>query len=300
MNGTSLDPRRPLVSRRSLLVAVGHAVDCEISLAREFGLGVEVQLFANPAVLARDFAARLRGMAKRLTRIKGPIGCHGAFIDTVHFSLDREIRAVARKRYLQALDVAEALGAGYVVLHSQYNPCIRIPTYDDLYFKQSLACWPGVLREAERRGIHLYLENMFDDSPRPLRRLVDALNSPHLKLCLDPAHVRVHSHLDLGHWVHTFAPHLRHLHLSDSTGKYDEHLPLGAGTVDFRALFRALRENRIRATHALETGRATRRSLAYLGFGTTRKPAGAAKRSRGSASVTGNQRISSLRGGDKA
>jgi len=249
------------------MVAVGRGVDHELRAAREYGLGAEVQTFAHPQVLSADYAPLVRRMAKRLAKLEGFIGCHGPFIDTTHFSYDPWIMEASRRRYLQAMDIAEALGARFVLFHSQYNPLIKIPSYPSIYHEQSLLFWPEAIAEAERRKLPIYLENMFDDTPEPLARLLDALDSPWLKLCLDPAHARLHSELPLSAWVARFAPHLAHVHLSDCHGTFDDHSPLGQGCVDLRELFGRIGKLGGALTYALETGAGTRASLRYLGIG---------------------------------
>ena len=258
--------RKPLIPRKRLMVALTDEVDYELRCAREFGLGVEVQSFAMPSMLGRDYAAPLTRMVKRVSGIKGPIGCHGAFLDTVHFSLDPEIRRVARTRYLEGLDIAEAVGAGYVLFHSQYNPVIKIPDYGDIYHYESLKFWPEILEEAERRGIAVYLENMFDDSPEPMRRLLDAIDSPRLGLCFDMSHADVFSNLPAAEWVAVFGPHLRHVHMNDCRGEFDDHLGLGQGALNVRGTLAALKKTGLPITYALETARFTRQSLRFLGI----------------------------------
>jgi sugar phosphate isomerase/epimerase len=248
------------------MVAVTDEVEYELRCAREYGLGAEVQTFSLPSVLMRGFRPEVARMARRVGKLKGPIGCHGPFIDTVHFSLDQEIRRVARMRYLQALDIAQELGAAYLLLHSQYNPIIKIETYPDIYHNESLRFWPEILEEAAKRELAVYLENMFDASPEPLRRLLDALGSPTLKLCLDLAHARVFSELDVADWIETFGPHLRHVHMNDSRGMYDDHLGLGQGILDLNRSIDLLKKTGLPLTYALETARHTSVSLRYLGI----------------------------------
>jgi sugar phosphate isomerase/epimerase len=259
--------RTPLIPRERLMVTPGVQDNGELRIAREYGLGAEVQTFSFPGILAEDFTPLLRRMAKRVMPLKGPIGCHGPFIDTAHYSLDVEIMRVCRMRYMQAFAVAEQLGAKFIVVHSQYNPLVRIPEYPTIYHEQSLKFWPDIIREAERRRVRLYLENMFDDSPKPLCRLAAAIDSPYFQLCLDVAHASLFSEVDIADWVSSFRPHLRHVHLNDCHGKHDDHLGLGQGVLDIALALDLLRKTRRKLTYALETGKHTRASLRYLGLG---------------------------------
>jgi sugar phosphate isomerase/epimerase len=254
----------PRLPRKRLMVAVANHVDYELKCARDYGLGCEVQVFGFPEYLSKDYTPALGRMMKRMEAIKGPIGCHGPFIDMIHYSSDPEIMEVCRLRYLQSFDVAEALGAGYILFHSQYNPIIRVPVYASLYHEYSLRFWPEILEEAEHRKIPVYVENMFDDSPDPICRVVEEMDSPWFKLCLDVAHAEIHSDLDIGAWIDAYGDHLRHVHLNDCHGVLDDHLGLGQGVLDIPRALAKLAGTGLPLTYALETGKNTLASLRYL------------------------------------
>lgn len=265
-NKTPRPDSRPLIPRSRVQVAVTHDVNRELRYARDYGLGAEIQIFGLPKTLASDYTSLLERVAEGAAQLDGVIGCHGPFIDTIHYSTDPEIREVCRLRYLQAFDVAEALGARYVLFHSQYNPIIKVPIYPAIYHEESLRFWPEILEEAEHRKIPVYIENMFDASPDPIRRLADALNSPHFRLCLDIAHATIHSDLGISRWIEVYGPHLAHVHMNDCNGHLDDHLGLGQGKLDLTGAIALLKRTKLPLTYALETGKHTPASLKYLGI----------------------------------
>ncbi len=69
--------------------------------------------------------------------------------------------------------------------------------------------------------------------------------------------------LDLGHcnlngftpsaWLRRFASKTIHLHVHDNNGREDAHLPPGAGTMDWKAAIRALKETRYDGTVTVES-----------------------------------------------
>ncbi len=256
--------KHPLLPRNRVMVAVTNHVDYELKCARDYGLGCEVQMFGLPEYLSVDSTPVLKRMIKRVAAIKGPIGCHGPFIDMIHYSSDPEIMEVCRLRYLQAFDVAEALGARYLLFHSQYNPIIRVPVYPEVYHEYSLRFWPEIVEEAEERKIPVYVENMFDDTPDPICRVAESLNSPWFKLCLDVAHADIHSDLDIGAWIDAYGDFLCHVHLNDCHGVLDDHLGLGQGVLDIPRVIAKLKATGLPLTYALETGKHTVASLRYL------------------------------------
>ena len=266
MSRNNLNPAPPALPRNRLMVAVTKQVTHELQCARDYGLGCEIQVFGLPQTLAKDYTPALKRMIGRLAPIKGPRGCHGPFIDMIHYSTDPEIMEVCRIRYLNAFDVAEALGSRYVLFHSQYNPIIRVPIYASTYREQSLRFWPELIEEAERRRIAIYIENMFDEVPEPVCELAEAFDSPWFKLCLDVAHAEIYSDLDITAWINAYGKHLRHVHLNDSYGEQDDHLGLGQGALGIARALHKLKETRLPLTYALETGKHTVASLRYLGI----------------------------------
>jgi len=248
------------------MVAVTNHVDYEFKCARDYGIGCEIQMFGMPEYLSKDSTPVLKRTMKRLASIEGPIGCHGPFIDMIHYSSDPDIMEVCRIRYLQAFDVAEALGAEYVIFHSQYNPIVRVPVYPKLYHEYSLRFWPEIVEEAEQRKIPIYVENMFDESPDPICRIAGSIDSPWFNLCLDVAHAEIYSDLDIGAWIDAFGDNLRHVHLNDCGGVLDDHLGLGQGVLDIPRVLSKLKVTGLPLTYALETGKHTAASLRYLGI----------------------------------
>jgi sugar phosphate isomerase/epimerase len=258
--------RPPLVPPDRVMVAVNRDIGHELACAEEYGVGAEIQTFALPEMLVKDYSEDLEKIAERVKRLKGPIGAHGPFIDTTHSSLDPEIVRVCRVRYLGALDVAETLDARYALFHSQYNTLLKLETYPDIYHEASLRFWPEILEKAEERGIAVYIENMFDENPGPLRRLADALDSPRFKLCLDIAHSQIYSERTVAEWIDTYGEHLAHVHMNDTRGAYDDHLGLGEGSLDIPAALELLKATGLDITYALETNTHTRASLEFLGI----------------------------------
>lgn len=255
-----------LLPRSRVMVAVANRIDHELLCARKYGLGAEIQTFGFPEYLARDNGPLLKRIGRAVGALEGPIGCHGPFIDTIHYSTDPDVREVARLRYLRAFDIAEALGAKYVLFHSQFNPIIRVPAYKRIYHEESLRFWPELIEEAENRRLPIYIENMFDDSPAPVAKLAESFNSPYFSICLDVAHAVIHSTLDMAEWVDAYRPYLRHVHLNDCHGTMDDHLGLGQGVLDLSGIIALLKKTRIPLTYALETGIHTAASLKFLGI----------------------------------
>jgi sugar phosphate isomerase/epimerase len=104
-----------------------------------------------------------------------------------------------------------------------------------------------MVEASEVLGITICLENMmprngFGVEPPELDMLF--WRFPTLQFTLDTGHANLGEggRTRLSELVERFGERLGHVHLSDNRGMYDDHFPLGLGTIDFRRLAKALKE----------------------------------------------------------
>ncbi len=93
---------------------------------------------------------------------------------------------------------------------------------------------------AAAHGLRLMVENIPNvfTSVAELRTLIEA--HPSIGFHLDIAHAQVRGNRTHD-YVAAFDSRLVHIHLSDNTGRADDHLPLGAGRLDWKRLIRMVR-----------------------------------------------------------
>ncbi|MDU9376808.1 hypothetical protein McpSp1_14370 [Methanocorpusculaceae archaeon Sp1] len=88
---------------------------------------------------------------------------------------------------------------------------------------------------AKDAGVVLCLENMpnledfYCRDPYELAGFADAV--PGISLTFDVGHANTNQNLDA--FCKLILPRARHMHIHDNYGKYDEHLPLGKGSIDW-------------------------------------------------------------------
>jgi len=254
------------IPRRRLLVGVTDAFEDDIQIARDYGIGAEIQHLSMPPYLGRVDAQLIDNTKQLIEDLTGAIGFHGYFMDTSHVSPDPSVVALCRERYIESLETANALGARYVVYHTQYNTQLRLPEYPEMFHDASLTFWPEIVQRAAGMDLTIYLENMFDTDPRPAARVAEAIDSPNFKLCLDVAHAVIHSDEPLDHWINICKPHLGHIHINDCDGTHDLHLNLGEGTLDLDYALHRLENLDLDLTYTLEIRGGCRSSLDYLGL----------------------------------
>jgi sugar phosphate isomerase/epimerase len=165
-----------------------------------------------------------------------------------------ELRELALDLFRRTLDVFAAAGVKLVNVHPDY----RVPLHSaDQVRRINAESIAGLTRDAADRGIRLMVENvdrMFSDVDE-LRVVLDAaptagfhLDVGHANLRLGPKQPNRTKEL-----LAAFAGRLTHVHVSDNRGGADDlHLPLGAGTIDWRGATRGLKESGYDGTVTLE------------------------------------------------
>jgi sugar phosphate isomerase/epimerase len=165
-----------------------------------------------------------------------------------------ELRALALDLLRRTLDVFAAAGVELVNVHPDY----RVPLHSaDQVRRINAESIARLTRDATERGIRLMVENvdrMFSDVDE-LRVVLDAAPTAGFHLDVGHANLRLgpgepNRTKDL---LAAFSGRLTHVHVSDNRGGGDDlHLPLGAGTIDWRAATRALKESGYDGTVTLE------------------------------------------------
>jgi len=194
-------------------------------------------------------------LLKALYRHNMKLVCH---LPTFVFTADltHSIRKASMNEVLKSLEVAAELGCPKAVLHPSYIMGLGIFVMDQAraYALESL----GVIAEkADQLGVYLCLENLFPQThslvePEDFGEIF--LKFPSLKLTLDTGHAHIE---DIEgkravNFIKKFPNRIGHVHISDNLGKEDNHLPIGAGTVDFSEIVRALKDIGYNDTITLE------------------------------------------------
>ena len=225
------------------LISVEHISDLSeyLSLATRHHLGLELQEFSEPNVLDGDWRGLLERYRQALAGFDGMLSMHGAYIDLVSGSPDMRLVALTRERYLHNLDIAHELGVKFIDFHANYLPLIDHPSYLPGWLERQVAFWTPMAERAEKVGIVLLLENMWEPDPTIINRILDRVPSPCLKACLDVGHAALYSRLPLSAWIKTLGENLVYTHLHNNHGDTDVHLAFGDGLIDFPEILDTLR-----------------------------------------------------------
>ena len=230
------------------------------SLAQREALAYEALELSMPPMLdcAGDALEECRNWYRNSGRTRA---LHGAFIDVNPASGDPAFRELSRRRCRESCALAVALGAEQVVFHSSAFPFLRggyLGNWADL-------CAAFYMELAEEyRGLTLCIENSQDLDPEPLEALMKRTGDG-VRVCLDIGHAH-YSGTPLETWFDVLGPSIDRLHLSDNRGRFDDHLPLGDGGIDWAMADRLYQGLGKELPMTLEVGglQGVEKSLAFL------------------------------------
>ncbi len=169
--------------------------------------------------------------------------------------LYESLRKVSVQENLNALEASAELGIKKVVLHPGYIMGLGKFIFDKAkeYGMESIRT---ILKKAGDLGITLCIENMFPQSnflshPREFQEVFDTF--PDLRLTLDIGHANLGPEKNKAlEFIHRYGYRISHVHVNDNFGKEDNHLPIGAGIIDFEKILKELKQSLYDETITLE------------------------------------------------
>ena len=129
----------------------------------------------------------------------------------------------------------------------------------------------GVQRAVETgtvHGVEICAENMFGKYVT-INQMDDVLDETDASLTLDTGHARIEGFYgdDQAAFLESNADSVSHVHLNDTRGPKDEHLPFGAGMIDFDPMFDLIRDGTWQGSLSLEL---YTHDLEYMRYSVTR------------------------------
>jgi len=221
----------------------------------EAGFG-QVEIWSDPpGVLSGHVDELFNALGKR-----GLKACslHAPFTGLDVSSTDEKLRERSVQQILDAMETAERLGCGHVIVHPGSGKYEKRDHYD--MAKSLLAkSTEELVKGAEERGLTLALENMLASRDgfrvgtraAELRKVIESLSAGNLGICLDTGHAHYN---ELEAWTETkdAGDLLIDLHVNDNDGSKDDHRVPGEGTLNWPPFIKALKEANYRGVFMLE------------------------------------------------
>jgi sugar phosphate isomerase/epimerase len=236
--------------RRKIVKCIKNPKQFSKELFEKLEIGVEIQDFVNPNLLDGEWEKRVEEYKFVLEDFDEIISFHGPFLDLNPSSPDKQIVEITKRRYLQALNIANELNASYIIFHSQVNPWLKDPRIVAESNKNQSLFWKDILECLKDHDMDILIENIFEDAPRELSILMDEINQDKMNICFDVGHSRLAKNTELQDWIATLNHRIKYVHLHWNERIYDEHnSPTDANLFYFNKI---LNKNEVEPMIALE------------------------------------------------
>ncbi len=182
----------------------------------------------------------------------GPrITLHAPFMDLNPGAVDPMVKSATQLRFRQMMNVADILRPRSIVFHAGYDRW-RYAGRMDIWLESSIGTWEKVLNDAERLGLTVTVENVFDEDPRALSMLIERIDNPRFGFCFDVGHFNIFSKVPMEQWFDALGRRILQLHLHDNDGQEDSHWAVGKGRIDFKRFFSLLKASGARTIYTIE------------------------------------------------
>lgn len=157
--------------------------------------------------------------------------------------LSHRIQRASLEETLRALEASAALGIKKVTLHPGYARGLQ-RYVKDITLQKIRDSLCEIMMHARQLGIAVCLENLFPYlglyvEAEEFQPLMDAF--PDAQITMDIAHGQINARKNRSfEFLRRFPDRIAHIHASDTWGGDDQHLPIGAGAVDYPAILKKL------------------------------------------------------------
>jgi len=194
--------------------------------------GFEIVAFSHHSVWEQPYQSNINKYKSELNKYKNSyISFHGPIADIIPHSEVSAIANLAKDRIEKSIEIALELNANRIVFHTGINAIISDPNYIGYVINRQTEFWSNICDKY--KGIDIVIENMWEKDYSYILEICNKVNKANFGFCLDIGHVNVYSKLSSKEWIDNLRPHLKHIHLNDNNGTWDEHLALGRGNINW-------------------------------------------------------------------
>ncbi|HML38802.1 MAG TPA: TIM barrel protein [Bacillota bacterium] len=228
---------------------VATMADDAVQIAEEYGIGLEIDEFCTAANMdAENFDLVDRSARKKMEGASRHI-FHAPFNELFPSAIDPMALRLAYQRLNQAYELAKQYGISRMVVHSGYVPYVYFKSW---FLERSVEFWRTFMAD-KPEDFHIMIENVLEDEPHTLAKLIGAIGDRRVRACLDIGHANCTTSLDLMEWVRALGPCLSHVHIHNNCREYDNHDPLGRGDIDMDLILKGLMQHAAAgATYTIE------------------------------------------------
>jgi len=195
--------------------------------------------------------ADMRRVAEALSSRGLSTTVHAPFMDLSPGGMDTKIKSATIERLHQTLTAAAFFSPRMITFHPGYNKW----SFDgdvSAWLESSFITWQPIVDRAAKMDLYLAVENVFEEDPSGLQRLIDGIGSPYLAFCFDPGHFNLFSAVSMEEWFSALSKYMREVHLHDNRKTADDHLPVGDGEIDFARFIQLVDDFRVSPIYTIE------------------------------------------------
>lgn len=213
----------------------------DFAMASEFGFDyIEPNLGANVERRVRRAEAEVVREYAEIYNLA--LGAHLPWVEINVGSPREHVRRGSIEEMKAYIDIAAEMGASTAVMHLS-SEVHEYPGWDRDYVLALIIDAVAELDEyAAARGVELTVENK--QSFVTAADMVEVLDQTDVAMTFDTGHAHCSGmdSDDMAAYIETHGDRIAELHLNDTRGARDEHLPLGAGRLDMETILRPVRE----------------------------------------------------------
>ena len=216
-------------------------------VARKHNLGIEISDFCTADNMDINYNETKEIVKKEIEGINR-FTFHGPFNELFPSAIDTKARRLAMDRFIESYNLAKMYHANRIIYHSGYYSNMYYP----IWFKEkSISFWREFFSSIDD-AIMVCMENVFDDDPEVLINIIDEVNNPNFKICLDIGHANCYTKISVLDWIKRLNKRIGHFHIHNNDGFVDTHNGINDGIINMKEVFEAINVYAPNATITLE------------------------------------------------
>lgn len=224
------------------------ADDCTETIMR-YGTGIEICEFCTAANMdSPHFEHWDAEVRTRLEKTDRRI-FHAPFSEIYPSAIDPLAVELAHIRLKQAAELAMTYNIRRMVVHGGHVPTVYYPIW---FHERSVLFWKRFL-DGLPDDFQIVVENVLEDIPERLLKVVSEVGDPRMAICLDIGHANASTEVPVCEWINCLGRSISHVHIHNNDGHSDLHMPLGDGNIDMDAAISRILELSPQATFTIES-----------------------------------------------
>lgn len=217
------------------------------SVANKYGLGIEISEYCTADNMDINYQETKEVVSKSIQGIDR-FTFHGPFNELFPSAIDTKVRTLSMDRFHQSYTLAKTYKAQKIIFHSGFYSNMYYPCF---FKERSIIFWKEFMDSIDG-SIEVVIENVFDNDSNILKEIIDEVNNPKLKLCLDIGHANCYTNISIVNWIKELNTRISHFHIHNNDGKMDLHNTIDNGTINMKEVLEAIEKYSPDATITLE------------------------------------------------